>query len=85
MKKNSSKPEKREESISKVNYKLEQLPTDLAKEVEQSIDYLTEQDKNMDIEVPQWQQNLVLQRIQDNLPMEDAFKMIEELETSDEL
>ena len=83
MKKNSSKPEKREESISKVNYKLEQIPTDLAKEVDQSIDYLTEQDN--DIEVPQWQQNLVLQRIQDNLPMEDAFKMIEELETSDEL
>lgn len=78
MKKNSSKPEKREESISKVNYKLEQLPTDLAKEVEQSIDYLTEQDSA--IEVPQWQQDLVLQRIQDNLPMEDAFKMIEELE-----
>jgi hypothetical protein len=41
MKKNSSKPEKREESISKVNYKLEQIPTDLVKEVDQSIDYLT--------------------------------------------
>lgn len=79
MKKNSSKPEKREESISKVNYKLEQLPSDVVKEGDQSINYLTEQDN--DIKVPQWQQNLVLQRIQDNLPMEDAFKMIEELES----
>jgi len=34
MKKNSSKPEKREESISKVNYKLEQLPTDLVVDYE---------------------------------------------------
>lgn len=75
MKKVNKKLEDREEPISKVNYQSEQLPTNFAEEVDLFIDYSIDHDTDS-TEIPQWQQNLVLQRIQDNLPMEDAWTQI---------
>lgn len=62
MKKVNKKLEKREESISKGNYQLKQLPTNFAEEVDLFIDYSIDCDTD-NTEIPQWQQNLVLQRI----------------------
>ncbi len=63
------------ERLKRVNYKLENLPKNLLREVDLFIDYLTEESSN----IPQWQQNTVLDRIENSTEFVDAFEMLAQL------
>lgn len=69
-------------AIQQVNNKLKTLPDTLLKEVEQFIDYLSFRysNKNEIADIPQWQQDLVLDRVNNPEEPVDAFKMLQELE-----
>jgi hypothetical protein len=69
-------------AIQQVNNKLKSLPDTLVQEVEQFIDYLSfRYSQGNDIEdIPQWQQDLVLDRVNNPQKPVDAFEMLQELE-----
>ena len=70
-------------AIQQVNNKLKSLPDTLVQEVEQFIDYLSVRysQGNKDIaDIPQWQQDLVLERVNNPQKPVDAFEMLQELE-----
>jgi hypothetical protein len=69
-------------AIQQVNNKLKSLPDTLVQEVEQFIDYLSfRYSQGNDIaDIPQWQQDLVLDRVNNPQKPVDAFKMLQELE-----
>ncbi|MEK6494642.1 hypothetical protein [Myroides odoratimimus] len=60
------------ERLKRVNYKLENL----LREVDLFIDYLTEEESS---NIPQWQQNIVLDRIENSTEFVDAFEMLAQL------
>lgn len=64
------------ERLKRFNYKLENLPENLLREVDLFIDYLTEEESS---NIPQWQQNIVLNRIENSTEFVDAFKMLAQL------
>lgn len=65
------------ERLKKVNYKLENLPENLLREVDLFIDYLTLEEKEEESSnIPQWQQNIVLDRIENSTEFMDAFEMV---------
>lgn len=68
------------EKLKKVNYKLENLPENLLREVDLFIDYLTLEEKEESSNIPQWQQSIVLDRIENSTEFVDAFEMLAELE-----
>lgn len=69
------------EKLKKVNYKLENLPENLLREVDLFIDYLTLEEKEEESSnIPQWQQSIVLDRIENSTEFVDAFEMLAELE-----
>lgn len=66
------------ERLKKVNYKLENLPENLLREVDLFIDYLTLEEKEEESSnIPQWQQNIVLDRIENSTEFMDAFEMVD--------
>ena len=67
-------------AIKHVNSKLKNLPDALVEEVEKYIDFLAFKYSQESQDVPQWHKDAVLQRIENQEPPVDAFKMIEELE-----
>lgn len=67
-------------AIKHVNSKLKNLPDALVEEVEKYIDFLAFKYSQESQDVPQWNKDVVLQRIENQEPPVDAFKMIEELE-----
>ncbi len=70
-------------AIQQVNNKLKSLPDTLVQEVEQFIDYLSfrySQGSKDIVDIPQWQQDLVLDRVNNPQKPVDAFKMLQELE-----
>lgn len=67
------------ERLKKVNYKLENLPENLLREVDLFIDYLTLEEEESS-NIPQWQQSIVLDRIENSTEFVDAFEMLAELE-----
>ena len=68
------------EAINQVNIKLKKLPDALLLEVEKYIDFLSFKYLKDDIEVHQWQQDLVLDRIDHPKKTVDAFEMLDDLE-----
>lgn len=64
------------ERLKRVNYKLENLPENLLREVDLFIDYLTEEELS---NIPQWQQSIVLDRIENSTEFVDAFEMLAQL------
>ena len=67
-------------ALKHVNTKLKELPDALVEEVEKYIDFLAFKYSQETQDVPQWHKDVVLQRIENQEPPVDAFKMIEELE-----
>lgn len=69
-------------AIQQVNNKLKSLPDTLVQEVEQFIDYLSFRYSHVkDIMViPKWQQDMVLDRVNNPQIPVDAFEMLQELE-----
>ena len=67
-------------AIKHVNIKLKNLPDTLVEEVEKYIDFLAFKYSQESQDVPQWHKDVVLQRIENQEPPVDAFRMIEELE-----
>ena len=67
-------------AIKHVNSKLKNLPDDKEEEVDKYIDFLAFKYSQESQDVPQWHKDVVLQRIENQEPPVDAFKMIEELE-----
>ncbi len=66
-------------AIKHVNAKLKSLPESLLVEVENYIDFLAFKYKEKVEDVPQWHQDIVLKRIQENQTPVDAFDMLKEL------
>lgn len=69
-------------AIQQVNNKLKSLPDTLVQEVEQFIDYLSfrySQGKDI-MDIPKWQQDMVLDRVNNPQKPVDAFEMLQELE-----
>ncbi|ROI13190.1 hypothetical protein EGH73_08675 [Epilithonimonas hominis] len=69
-------------AIQQLNDKLKSLPDTLVQEVEQFIDYLSfknSQERGI-TDIPQWQKDLVLDRVNNPQKPVDAFKMLQELE-----
>ncbi|AJH15183.1 hypothetical protein [Myroides profundi] len=64
------------ERLKRVSYKLENLPENLLREVDLFIDYLTEEESS---NIPQWQQSIVLDRIENSTEFVDAFEMLAQL------
>ncbi|WP_025126176.1 hypothetical protein [Myroides odoratimimus] len=64
------------ERLKRVNYKLENLPENLLREVDLFIDYLTESSSS---NIPQWQQNIVLNHIENSTEFVDSFEMLAQL------
>lgn len=60
------------ERLKRVSYKLENL----LREVDLFIDYLTEEESS---NIPQWQQSIVLDRIENSTEFVDAFEMLAQL------
>lgn len=68
-------------TIKQVNDKLKVLPENLLEEVEKYIDFLSFRYLQEDPSgIPQWQQDIVLDRVKNPKKSEDAFEMLEELE-----
>lgn len=67
-------------AIKQVNSKLKNLPDELLEEVEKYIDFLTYRYTQDSLEVPQWQKDIVLKRMEKNEDPVDAFDMINDLE-----
>ena len=67
-------------AIKHVNSKLKNLPDALEKKKKKYIDFLAFKYSQESQDVPQWHKDVVLQRIENQEPPVDAFKMIEELE-----
>lgn len=69
-------------AIKKVNSKLKVLPDALLQEVEKYLDFLTykySQETALS-SIPQWQKDIVLERMNNPQPVVDAFEMITDLE-----
>lgn len=69
-------------AIKQVNLKLEALPDFFLHEVEKYIDFLTfkySQEKATN-DIPQWQKDIVLNRLKNPQEVVDAFEMIDDLE-----
>lgn len=67
-------------ALKQVNSKLKNLPDTLIEEVERYIDFLTFRHNEDTSIVPNWQKEIVLQRIKDKKTPVDAFEMLKELE-----
>ena len=67
-------------AIKQVNSKLKNLPDTFVEEIEKYIDFLTFRHTEEESIVPNWQKEIVLQRIKDKKPPIDAFEMLKELE-----
>lgn len=69
-------------AINKVNSKLKALPDTLLLEVEKYLDFLTfkhTQETTLS-NIPQWQKDIVLERMNNPQTVVDAFEMISDLE-----
>ncbi|MBP8157650.1 MAG: hypothetical protein KAX93_04665 [Flavobacterium sp.] len=67
-------------AIKHVNSKLKNLPDTLLGEVEKYIDFLAFKHSQETSNIPQWHQDIVLERIKDEGIPSDAFEMINSLE-----
>jgi hypothetical protein len=69
-------------AIKQVNLKLERLSDTFLNEVEKYIDFLTfKQSREQGIvDIPQWQKDIVLNRLNNPQEVVDAFEMIDDLE-----
>jgi hypothetical protein len=69
-------------AIKQVNLKLERLPDTFLNEVEKYIDFLTFKYSREQgfVDIPQWQKDIVLNRLKNPQEVADAFEMIDLLE-----
>jgi len=69
-------------AIKQVNLKLERLPDTFLNEVEKYIDFLTFKHSREQgiVDIPQWQKDIVLNRLNNPQEVVDAFEMIDNLE-----
>ena len=69
-------------AINQVSSKLKVLPDALLQEVEKYIDFLTFKynQETAISDIPQWQKDIVLNRVNDPQETMDAFEMIDDLE-----
>ncbi|WP_396172516.1 hypothetical protein [Flavobacterium sp.] len=68
-------------ALKHVNNKLKNLPDALVEEVEKYIDFLAFKHSQENQQIPQWQQDLVIKRINENQMPVDAFDMIDDLDS----
>ena len=68
-------------ALKHVNNKLKNLPDALVEEVEKYIDFLAFKHSQENQQIPQWQKDLVIKRINDNQIPVDAFDMIDDLDS----
>lgn len=70
-------------SITKVQSKIKNLPDSLLKELEEYVDFLLykhEKQNLNEIEVEEWQKNIVLERLETMETSEDAFEMLKDFQ-----
>ena len=70
-------------NIEKVNSKLKKLPDSLLKEIENYIDFLAFRQSQPNDDIPQWQKEIVLKRVNEKKEPVDAFEMLDKLEAED--
>jgi hypothetical protein len=70
-------------NIEKVSSKLKNLPDSLLKEIENYIDFLAFKQSQSNDEIPQWQKDIVLKRVQEENEPVDAFEMLDKLEAEE--
>jgi hypothetical protein len=68
-------------ALKQVNNKLKNLPDALVEEVEKYIDFLAFKHSQENQQIPQWQLDLVIKRINENQIPADAFDMIDDLDS----
>ena len=68
-------------ALKHVNNKLKNLPDAVVEEVEKYIDFLAFKHSQENQQIPQWQKDLVIKRINDNQIPVDAFDMIDDLDS----
>ena len=68
-------------ALKHVNNKLKNLPDALVEEVEKYIDFLAFKHSQENQQIPQWQKDIVIKRINDNQIPVDAFDMIDDLDS----
>ena len=61
--------------------KLKNLPDNLVNEVDAFVDYVIHKNAENQQEIPDWQKELVLKRVNDNLTPIDAFEMLDAIES----
>lgn len=68
-------------AIKQVSNKLKDLPDALLEEVEKYIDFLAFKHHQEHIEIPQWQKDIVLERMKNPKGFVDAFEMLDKIES----
>lgn len=71
-------------ALKHINTKLKNLPAAMVEEVEKYIDFLAFKHAKENSTIPQWQQDIVLRRVEDKKTPVDAFTMVDDLEKSNE-
>lgn len=67
-------------ALKQLNTKLKSLPEDLVEEVEKYIDFLAFKQEKKTNNIPQWQKDIVKNRMNDKKNPIDAFSMLDNLD-----